>query len=55
MLKRLHCITRITRKREAICCLQMGPVVLWGIIGSGKLLYGVVLDKLQKLLKENAK
>lgn len=33
-------------------CFLMGPVVLLEYIGSRNLLYGVLHDKLQKLLKE---
>lgn len=33
-------------------CSLMGPVTLWESNGSGRLLYGVLYDDLQKLLKE---
>ena len=33
-------------------CSLMGPVVLWESIGDRKLLYGVLHDELQKLLRE---
>jgi len=33
-------------------CSQIGPVVLWGSSGGGRMLYGALHDKAQKLQKE---
>lgn len=51
MLKRLHYVINCQKVRNMPCSL-MGPVTLWESNGSGRLLYGVLYDELQKLLKE---
>jgi len=38
--------------RSSMPSSQTGPVILWESIGVGGLLYGVLHEKLQKLLKE---
>ena len=40
------------KMRSYMPCSLMGPVTLWESSGGGRLLYGALHDKLQKLLKE---
>lgn len=54
MLKRPHCIINYQRMRRNtnMLCSLICPLMLWESVKSGKLLYGLLNDKLQKLLKE---
>lgn len=40
------------RRNTNMLCSLIGPLMLWESVKSGKLLYGLLNDKLQKLLKE---
>jgi len=50
MLKRLHHVINYQQIRSTIPCSRMAPVALWK--SSECTLYGVLHDKLRKLLKE---
>ena len=52
MMKKPQYTTIYQKMRSNMPCSLMGPVILWESIGGGKLLYEVLHDKLQKLLKE---
>ncbi|KAK4831831.1 hypothetical protein QYF61_019589, partial [Mycteria americana] len=52
MLKRPRRIRNYQKMRSNMPCSLMDPVVLWESIGGGRLLYRVLYDKLQKLLKK---
>lgn len=52
MLKRLLYKMNCQRMRRNMSCSLMSPVALWESAGGGRLLYGVLHDELQKLLKE---
>lgn len=52
VLKRLHCTVNCQKMRRNRLCSVMGSVALWKSFGSERLLYSVLHDQLQKLLKE---
>lgn len=52
VLKRLQYTINCQTMRRNRPCSVMGSVVLWKSFGGGRQLYGVLHDKLQKLLKE---
>ncbi|GAB0175576.1 hypothetical protein GRJ2_000022800 [Grus japonensis] len=52
MLKTPLCTINCGKLRSNMTCLPMDPVILWESIGGGRLLYGVLHDELQKLLKD---
>lgn len=47
-----HSIPIYQKMRSNMSCLLMGPVILWETIRGERLMYGVLHNKLQKLLKD---
>jgi len=52
MLKRPHCIINYQQMRSSMNCSLMGLFALHEIIEGGRLLCGVLHDKMQKLPKD---